>query len=183
MQDTQEIWKDIAGYNGLYQASSLGNIKRCDSVVKHSLGGMARKKGRLMKQALNPRTGYLNTCFSINGKKFSKTTHTIIAKTFVPNPLGLPEANHKDGNKLNNKANNFEWVTKSGNRIHAINNDLIKTIPSEKLLTQNKLNTLLNLSMIGYTQGDLSRIFKLSQSTVSRALNGKRRYAFVLKGE
>lgn len=182
MQDT-EIWKDIPELIGFYQASSLGRILRCNSIVNHPKGGMAKKKGRIIKQSYNHRTGYMRVGLCFKGKKITRTVHSMIAKAFVPNPNNLPEANHKDGNKLNNRYDNFEWVTKAGNRVHAIKTGLIKTITPEKMLTRSKLNTLLNLNGIGYNQADLSRIFKLSQSTISRALNGKRRYGFVLNGE
>lgn len=180
MQDTEEIWKDIPEFIDHYQASSLGNIRRIDTTVNHSKGGNANKKGRIIKQSFNRRIGYMRVGLCFNGRKITRPVHVMIARTFVSNPMNLPEANHKDGNKLNNRADNFEWVTKSQNRIHAINLNLIKNIPPDKLLTKSKIHTLKALNEIGYNQFDLANIFKLSQSTVSRALNGKRRYAIIL---
>lgn len=97
----EEIWKDIAGYEGKYKVSNYGNIYSVKS-----------NRTLLPLRALN---GYLlimlgRTTYSI---------HRIVATTFLPNPNKLPCINHKDGNKHNNKVDNLEWCSYSYNLIHA----------------------------------------------------------------
>ena len=69
-------------------------------------------------------SGYRMVVLTINGKKQYHNVHRLIAKAFIPNPDGLREVNHKDGNKLNNAVSNLEWVSTRENQIHARNNGL-----------------------------------------------------------
>lgn len=101
-----ELWKDIKGYEGLYQASNFGNIRLLNN-NKHL------KQGILSK-------GYLRVTLS----KKSFLSHRIIATTFIPNPDNKKCVNHIDGNKLNNNVNNLEWCTHSENMQHAWDNGL-----------------------------------------------------------
>lgn len=110
----KEIWKDIKGYEGLYQVSNLGRVK--------SLG-----KGGFNQYQKNVR--FLSICKNSEGygivvltKELQTRTfsvHRIVAKTFIENPLNKRVVNHKDGNKLNNVASNLEWLTYKENYIHA----------------------------------------------------------------
>lgn len=71
--------------------------------------------------------GYRMVVLTINNKKQYHNVHRIIAKAFIPNPKGLREVNHKDGNKLNNSVSNLEWVTTKENHFHARDNGLETT--------------------------------------------------------
>lgn len=62
--------------------------------------------------------GYLRTNFCVGGKMKNVSIHRLVAEIFVPNPDGKPEVNHKDGNKMNNNADNLEWVTGAENKRH-----------------------------------------------------------------
>ena len=78
-----------------------------------------KRWNRYIKPQKNSK-GYLRV--GIVGKL--RFVHRLVAEKYVPNPLGLPQVNHKDGNKLNNRADNLEWVTNKQNRQHAVKNDL-----------------------------------------------------------
>lgn len=106
----EEIWKDIKGFEGLYQVSNLGRVK-------------SLKKDIIMKPSKH-REGYLYYILRKQGRKTFKA-HRLVAITFIPNPESKPEVNHKDGNKKNNSADNLEWLTRSENAIHAKENNLI----------------------------------------------------------
>ena len=102
-----EIWKDIQGYEGLYQVSNYGNIKNI-------------KTGKI-KKAEKTQRGYLRVLLS-NGrhKQKHKRIHRIVAETFISNSNGLSDVNHINGNKLDNRADNLEWCTKKENVRHYI---------------------------------------------------------------
>lgn len=100
-----EIWKDIKGYEGLYQISNLGRVK-------------SLKTGKIRKQCYD-KDRYLKIELSNKTQKSLKI-HRLVAQAFIPNPLNLPQVNHKDGNKLNNNVNNLEWVSPSENTRHRI---------------------------------------------------------------
>lgn len=74
--------------------------------------------------------GYKQVFISVNGKRYVRYIHRLVAECFIPNPDELPEINHKDGNKANNDATNLEWCTSSYNKRHAIQTGLKK--PSER---------------------------------------------------
>ena len=107
---TEEIWKPVVGYEGLYEVSSYGRVRSLDRYVKYSNGPIHLHKGRI----LNPgkeKVGYLVVPLSCNGKLHLKKIHILVAEAFIPNPDNLPQVNHKDENKTNNNVDNLEWCT------------------------------------------------------------------------
>lgn len=107
----EEFWRDIPGYNGRYQASNLGNIRSVDKVVDKSNGTSEFYKGKLLKTFVST-GGYLYVTIAKEPNKFCpKRVHRLIAQTFIPNPLRLPQVNHKNENKIDNRVENLEWCT------------------------------------------------------------------------
>ena len=88
-----EEWKDIPGYEGLYEVSNLGRIRN-------------KKTGRILKLETSHQ-GYKRIRFSKGGKKFA--VHRLVAEAFIPNPQNLPMINHKDEDKTNNAVDNLEY--------------------------------------------------------------------------
>lgn len=106
----REEWRDIKGYEGLYQASNYGRVRSMDRTCKFIKSRTQIKKGRILKHGVL-KNGY---CFVILVKKTSKKLlyiHRLVAEAFIPNPKNLPEVNHKDENKANNAASNLEWCS------------------------------------------------------------------------
>lgn len=111
----EEIWKDIEGYEGLYQVSSLGRVRSCERIVKRKDYGDVLRPQQILKQYDNG-TGYLRVVLYDNRHKSKKHyIHRLVAEVFVKNPLCLPNINHKDENKHNNNASNLEWCTQKYN--------------------------------------------------------------------
>ena len=110
----KEIWKDIKGFEGRYQVSNFGNVRTLN--WKHS------GKIRLMSPDHTP-NGYLTMVFRLGGagsKQKHPLVHRLVAQAFIPNPENKPYVNHIDGNKLNNRIDNLEWVTRAENEKHKI---------------------------------------------------------------
>lgn len=110
-----EIWKDIPGYIGKYQASNLGRIKSLSRRINSkALNGRVIKE-RILKHYTKP-----NKYQSIDlGQRNTRSIHRLVAMAFLPNPLNKPCVNHIDGNPSNNKVENLEWCTYSENELHS----------------------------------------------------------------
>jgi predicted DNA-binding ArsR family transcriptional regulator len=112
-----EIFKDIIGYDGLYQISNLGNVK--------SLNNYKRINEKILKPCTNIH-GYFYINIHYNYIYKFHTIHRLIAIAFIPNPENKPMVNHIDGNKKNNNISNLEWVTAKENCQHSWDNKLQK---------------------------------------------------------
>lgn len=100
-----EIWKPIAGYEGLYEVSNLGNIK-------------SLRRNKIMKQGVHS-FGYRYVILSKNNESKNLLVHRLVAEAFISKIEGKTDVNHIDGNKYNNSVDNLEWVSKSENMYHA----------------------------------------------------------------
>ena len=121
----EEIWRNVQDYEGLYQISNLGRIKRL--AYWHNVGIKNIKKiykqERILKQSRDS-SGYKQVCLTKNSKKKSYSIHKMMAIAFIPNLENKEQVNHKDGNKINNIIDNLEWCTYHENLRHAMNHDL-----------------------------------------------------------
>lgn len=104
-------WRTIKELNGLYKVSDKGLVKKT-------------KTNKLMTPKPNYK-GYLRITFIIKGKRTILRVHRLVAQAFVPNPKNLPQVNHKNGIKTDNRADNLEWVTNEQNYEHALKNNLV----------------------------------------------------------
>ena len=102
----KEIWKDIEGFEGLYQVSNMGRVK--------SLNYKMTGEERILKP-VKIKNDYLQVTLSKEGKTKTYLLHRIVAKAFCENHMGYKEVNHKDQNKENNCANNLEFCSRKYN--------------------------------------------------------------------
>lgn len=119
---SSEQWKDIPGYEGIYQVSSKGRIKSLGGLrVLFGNGPNSRKaivKDKILKPAIDS-GGYYYVNLAKNGIQRTKNIHRLVAETFIPNPKNLRDVNHKNGDKLDNNVENLEWLSHSDNIKHS----------------------------------------------------------------
>lgn len=102
----EEIWKDIAGYEGLYQVSNFGRVKSYRQSSKYG------KKDEFILRGSLSNNGYLDVTLCKGPNERHKfLLHRLVASAFVDNPNGYTCVNHKDEDRLNNHADNLEWCT------------------------------------------------------------------------
>lgn len=110
----KEIWKTYPDYPFI-EASNLGRIRTKDRYVTDRNGRKLHIKGRILKQYLNRKGGYMYVSFSVNEKTVHLQVHRVVAICFIPNPNNYPEVNHKDNDHTNNAMSNLEWCTRQYN--------------------------------------------------------------------
>ena len=110
----EEIWKDIEGYEGRYQVSNLGRVRSVprewDQFNRHGTLSHYRTEGSIIKPLFLK--GYITVGLRSDPSHFKRIpVHRLVAQAFIQNPDGLPQVNHKDEDKTNNRADNLEWCT------------------------------------------------------------------------
>lgn len=151
-----ETWRDIPGWEGIYQISNLGRVKSCKVIPS----------GKVMR--LSNKTGdYIRIVLQKKGRKNeTHLVHRLVAKLFLPNPSNLPIVNHKDGNKQNNSVSNLEWCTNSYNVRHSM-----------------RMHPFQTASMVYYNKFDRpKRIAQIDRNGTVVAVYGSARMAQVSTG-
>ena len=157
----KELWRDIVGYEELYQVSNFGRVK--------SLNYNKTKKAKILKG----RSGvYLHVGLYKHGYAEDFNVHRLVAEVFIPNPDNLPQVNHKDGNKHNNHVNNLEWVTVSENAFHSI-----YTLKKSNNTTTKKKVRNIETGEIFESQSAAGRAYGTSQGNIGCAVRGLRQTA------
>lgn len=132
----QEVWKDVKGYEGLYQVSNCGRVK----VLTRRIGSRYHYEAKIMKvnKILTPckkDNNYLYVSLTKNRKRSNKYIHRLVAEAFIPREAGENIVNHKDYNVTNNNVNNLEWVTQKENVKHSICNMQHPKVSTRKTAT------------------------------------------------
>jgi hypothetical protein len=113
-------WMPVRGWEGFYEVSPAGQVRGVLRIIQRRDGSVQTWRERIIRPTINS-TGYplVRLSDASSGRRLMARVHRLVADAFIPNPAGLPEVNHKDGNKLNPAADNLEWTTPLGNRKHA----------------------------------------------------------------
>ena len=161
-----EIWKDIDGYEGLYQVSNLGRVK--------SLNYLHTGKERNLKPGTDG-SGYRFVGLYKNGKTRLFYIHRLVAKAFIPNPDGKLEVNHKDENKTNNCVDNLEWMTRQENNNYGTRNERVS-----KSLSKSVFQYSLDGEFIRKWPStiQIERDLGFSIGNISQCCNGKLKSAY-----
>lgn len=155
-----EVWKDIKGYEGLYEISNLGRVKSLMGWNGHKY--FQREKILICTNQKVTDKYSRSVVKLFNGKtKRDYKVHRLVAKAFIPNPNGYDIINHKDGNPLNNRVENLEWCNQKYNIEHSITNENIV----------NRINTIDRETMVdllnnNFNYDEIAEILGVSKGTV-----------------
>ena len=175
MQELEEIWKEVLGYNGIYFVSNIGNVKSIDHYCEGRKGS-GKQNGRILKLQKSKK-GYLRVCLCNNNKKFNTGVHRLVANAFIPNPLNKPQVNHINGIKNDNNVDNLEWCTNQENQIHAVKNKLNNPNLGEKhhmsKLSNKEVEVVRWMHKIGWSNKQLAEDYNVSQTAMSNIIRNK----------
>ncbi|MBE5873767.1 MAG: hypothetical protein E7287_05080 [Lachnospiraceae bacterium] len=161
------MWKAVNGTDGMIEVNERGEVR-----------SLLRGTPRMLKTQPDAK-GYLRLRVTINRVKMGFKVHREVAKAFIPNPLKLPQVNHKDGNKGNNCVSNLEWVSNKQNAAHAIRTGLWDSV----IEGAKRENESRKKPVIGYCGGEVRRFESVSEAErfvesrhVCDVLKGKREH-------
>lgn len=172
-----EIWKDIQGYENLYQVSNLGRVKSLDKIVyqKNKNNGLSRHvyKGKILKNQ-KQRNGYLTVDLHNNGNFKRKLIHRLVAEAFISRTAEQNYVNHIDCDTTNNNIENLEWCSQSENIQHAYNLNRKKG-PNMKKVNQYDLKG--DFIKCWSSQSEVERCLGIFQANIYKVCSGKRKQA------
>lgn len=161
-----EIWKEVKGYENLYEVSNLGNVK--------SLNYNGTKKERILKKMIN-KYGYEKISLCNKGNVKNKVIHQLVADAFLINLENKNQVNHINGIKTDNRVENLEWNTAYENTNHSIyklNNKPYGV--NQRKIDTNEIQKIKEMYKNGSTLKEISNIYNVSISTISLIKNNKR---------
>ena len=169
-------WKDIPGYEGLYQASSDGNIRTVEGKVTSSARFPVRHwKSRVMKGRGDSYSPGKRVTLWKNGGKKEFLVARLVATTFLGDPPEGYTVNHMDGNRMNNRVDNLEWLSIGDNIRHAFENDLIHTQKPVYISvdgTEKRFRSMSQLDLfLGRHKGYVSGVVKNNRKLTDRGGN------------
>jgi len=166
--NSTEIWVPISGFEGLYEFKMPGIIRSLDRELIDKDGRTRFLRGKVLK--VNVSSGYLLVGCSKDNIKTTFYIHRIIAGLYVPNPLNLPEVNHKNGIKTDNNPSNLEWVSSSENNLHAIQTGLRSCAQK---LNKAKVLQIIHLLKSGLSPREIALRFNIDRTSVVSIKTGR----------
>jgi hypothetical protein len=163
-----EVWKNIIGYDGVYQINKNGDVKS----LKRNTPGLFTSIDKIIKKSINLK-GYYTYKLSKKGKVKNFLLHRLVAIHFIENPDNEKCVNHKDGNPLNNDISNLEWCSYSYNSLHGYRSNGRKN--QNRKLSENQVLEIKS-KLLNYYYGlgrQLSNEYNVSVYIISLIKNNK----------
>ena len=171
-----EEWRDVVGYEGLYQVSSMGRVKSLERKVPKGYGERTVKE-RILKPKTN-RYGYLIVGLYAGGKRKMFFVHRLVCQAFHDNPDNKLDVNHINENKTDNRACNLEWCTRRENVNHGTRNVRAGKAIAKALSKPVGQYTLDgDLVKVWQSTSEVERQTGFSQGNISEVANGNRKTA------
>jgi len=170
--EQQEIWKDIEGYEGLYQVSNLGQVRSMPRNIDHGKY-VAFQEGRILSQIVSP-CGYCQVNLSKDGIARPILVHRLVAIAFIDGYKDGLEVNHIDENKLNNRVGNLEWVTSKDNCNYGTRNERVKSKVSRAVEQRDMDGKLLKVYP---SVKEAKRATGINDSNICACCKGKKKSA------
>lgn len=171
----KEVWKPVKGFEGLYEVSNTGKVKSLQRTVTAHNGWPRTFQEKILTlhssklTERHPKPMYHVELWKGN-KRAVKMIHRLVAETFIPNPDGKPQVNHKDGNRMNNSVENLEWTTCTENSEHAYRTGLAKPKGCKPVRGKNKLTG----AVVEYQSvEEAARALKGNPDAIRAALKGR----------
>ena len=173
-----EVWRDIEGYEGLYQVSNQGRVKSLERTYIDKIGRERYVKERILKPGMS-RCGYLLVVLCAGGKPKTLNVHRLVCGAFHENPENKPEVNHINEDKTDNRACNLEWSTAKENCNHGTRNErMAKGVAKALSKPVGQYTRDGELVKIWPSAIEVQRQAGFSQGNVSKVANGKRKQAY-----
>jgi len=171
-----EIWKPVAGYEGVYEASNLGRVRSLSRTIRCGHGKYRRMAGRVLVQSMQ-NAGYLTVHLARGGRVEHRTVHRIVAGLFCERRSGCDVVNHIDANRLNNSASNLEWCTSYDNYHHARDIGVVKiprgSAKGAAKLTETDIPQIRYLIARGWMIKDIASMYGVASAQVSFIKSGR----------
>lgn len=177
----KEVWKDVKGFEGIYQVSNKGNVKSLDRVVE-CVDSFRHYKGKMMKLD-KKKNGYLQVNLKRQNKNAQYLVHRLVAEAFIPNPNVLSCVNHKDENKENNHVDNLEWCSQAYNNRYGAGYKK-RCINARNGAIKKQAKPVLQYSLNGdfvaeyFSAMEAARMNGCKQGGISECCNGKQKTAY-----
>ena len=169
----EEIWKDIPGYEGRYQASTFGRIRSLDRCVVNVNGGKRLMRGRVLRPAASPASGSDHLRVVLGHGQPGSTVHSLVALTFLgPRPEGM-EVRHLDGNAQNNHVDNLAYGSRRENVL-----DVMRIGKPWRILTAQQVLDIRKRLSNGERAAHLAREYGVKENCIS-AIKCRRTWAWL----
>lgn len=174
--NSNEIWRDVVGYEDTHQVSNLGRVRVKERVINTSTG-----KRKYKSKLLNIQTsvgGYKFVILIVNNNRKTAYIHRLIAEAFIPNPDNLPCVNHKDEDKSNNIVDNLEWCTVEYNNTYGTRLERVSKTRSKPIIQYSLDDKFIR---IWDSTKEAAKFIGCCRENINRCLIGATKTAFGFK--